>query len=63
MEFVWSHDIAEYGPSHRATIHLIKLARVYALIDSRDYIVLDDETVIAVIVIGQRVFVREEYAT
>ena len=59
--YVRRHEAVEYGPSHRAAIHLMKLARVYALIDGRDYVIPDDVKSVAVNVIGHRVFIREEY--
>lgn len=62
VDFVRRHEAVEYGPSHRAAIHLMKLARVYALIDGRDYVIPDDVKAVAVNVIGHRVFVKEEYA-
>ncbi|MEM4005609.1 MAG: MoxR family ATPase [Desulfurococcaceae archaeon] len=54
-------EVVEYGPSHRATIDLLKLSRVVALMDNRDYVIPDDVKKIAVPVIAHRVKIRAEY--
>jgi len=55
------HPQVLYGPSHRAPIHLVKIARVLAVLDGRDYIIPDDVKKIAVYVIAHRTYVKEEY--
>lgn len=58
---VRSHPAVLYGPSHRATIHLMRVSRVLALMDGRDYVIPDDIKELAVPVIAHRVKLKEEY--
>lgn len=59
--YVRRHEAVQYGPSHRAAIHLMKIARAIALIDGRDYVIPDDVKSLAVNVLAHRVFVKDEF--
>lgn len=58
---VRSHSTVLYGPSHRATIHLMRIGRVLALMDGRDYVIPDDIKELAVPIMVHRVKLKEEY--
>jgi MoxR-like ATPase len=59
--YVRNHETVLYGPSPRASIHLMRMSRVYAIIDNRDYVIPDDVKALAVPTIAHRVKIREEY--
>jgi len=61
VTYLRNHEAVLYGPSHRASIHLATLSRVYALMDGRDYVIPDDVKVLAVPVVAHKLRVREEY--
>lgn len=61
VTYVRQHEAVLYGPSHRATIHLMRISRVLALMDGRDYVIPDDVKEAAVPVIAHRVKIKEEY--
>jgi MoxR-like ATPases len=42
VNYVRYHQTVAYGPSHRATVHLLRVSRVIALMDGRDYVIPDD---------------------
>lgn len=62
IKYVREHESTAYGPSHRAAIHLMKIARVIALMDGRDHVIPDDVKVVAKNVIAHRVHLKEEYS-
>ena len=51
-----------YGPSPRASIWLLKGARVLAYLDRRDYVIPDDVKALARNVLRHRINIRPEYA-
>ncbi|MEM1834300.1 MAG: MoxR family ATPase [Thermosphaera sp.] len=59
--YLRSHEAVAFGPSHRASIHLMRVSRVYALMDNRDYVIPDDVKKLADPVISHRVRIKEEY--
>jgi len=61
VTYLRNHEAVLYGPSHRASIHLAALSRVYALADGRDYVIPDDVKAVAVPVVAHKLRVREEY--
>ncbi len=61
VEYVRRHTSVLYGPSHRASIQLMRISRVLALIDGRDHVIPDDVKSVAVNVIAHRVYLKEEY--
>jgi len=61
VTYLRNHEAVLYGPSHRASIHLAALSRVYALADGRDYVIPDDVKASAVPVVAHKLRVREEY--
>jgi len=61
VNYVRNHKAVLYGPSHRATVHLLGIARVMALIDGRDYILPDDVKKVFPYVVMHRFRLREEY--
>lgn len=61
--YLRSSEMVEYGPSHRASIDLLRLGRVLALMDNRDYVIPDDIKRIAVPVISHRIKIKQEYET
>jgi len=61
VTYLRNHEAVLYGPSHRASIHLATLSRVYALMDGRDYVIPDDVKAVAVPAVAHKLRVREEY--
>ncbi|MEM4749073.1 MAG: MoxR family ATPase [Thermosphaera sp.] len=59
--YLRTHEAVAFGPSHRASIHLMRLCRAYALLDNREYVIPDDVKKLANPVISHRVKIREEY--
>lgn len=61
ISYLRSSEIVEYGPSHRASIDLLRLSRVLALMDNRDYVIPDDVKNIVIPVVSHRIKIRQEY--
>ncbi|MEM4913900.1 MAG: MoxR family ATPase [Desulfurococcaceae archaeon] len=61
VNYVRTHPAVMYGPSHRATIDLMRIARILSILDGRDYVVPDDVKSIFVNVVAHRVKLKEEY--
>lgn len=61
ISYIRSHDAVLYGPSHRASVHLMRISRVIALMDGRDYVIPDDVKRVAVPTIAHRVKLKEVY--
>jgi MoxR-like ATPase len=61
VNYVRYHRAVEYGPSHRATVHMLSISRVLALIDGRDYVIPDDVKKAFVPVVAHRFRLKEEY--
>ncbi|ADV64731.1 AAA family ATPase [Desulfurococcus mucosus] len=61
VNYVRSHPAVAYGPSHRATIHLMRVSRALAVMDGRDYVIPDDVKQLFPHVVAHRVKLREEY--
>ncbi|MEM4654734.1 MAG: MoxR family ATPase [Thermosphaera sp.] len=59
--YLRTHEAVALGPSHRASIHLMRVCRAYALLDNREYVIPDDVKKLANPVISHRVKIREEY--
>ncbi len=49
-----------YGPSHRGGIHLYRIARVYALMNKRDYVIPDDIKRFAVETLAHRLILTHD---
>ncbi|OYT50311.1 MAG: ATPase [Desulfurococcales archaeon ex4484_204] len=47
VNYVRTHKMVAYGPSHRASIHLYRMSRVYAVMRGRDYVTPDDVKALA----------------
>ncbi len=58
--FLRSHSLVEYGPSHRGSVFLYRVARSYALIQGRDYAIPDDVKRFAVSVLAHRIALKPE---
>ena len=61
VNYVRYHRAVAYGPSHRATVHLLGVSRVIALIDGRDYVIPDDIKKIFNSLIAHRFKLKEEF--
>jgi len=61
ISYVRTHPAVAYGPSHRVTIDLMKLTRVLAILEGREYVIPDDVKSIFVNVVAHRVKLKEEY--
>ncbi|MEM2171348.1 MAG: MoxR family ATPase [Desulfurococcaceae archaeon] len=61
VNYVRTHSAVAYGPSHRVTVDLMKLSRVLALLEGREYVIPDDVKSIFVNVVSHRVKLKEEY--
>ncbi|WP_440060232.1 AAA family ATPase [Thermogladius sp. 4427co] len=61
ISYIRRSKAVKYGPSHRASIWLYRLARSLAFIEGRDYVIPDDVKSLAVHVIAHRVRVKEEF--
>jgi MoxR-like ATPase len=61
VNYVRYHRAVAYGPSHRATIHLVGMSRVLALMDGRDYVIPDDVKQVFKPVLVHRVKLKEEF--
>jgi len=60
VNYIRHHDGIVYGPSHRASIDLFRLSRVYATYRKRDYVIPDDIKYLAKYVIPHRVRLAPE---
>uniref|UniRef100_A0A7C5TJB8 MoxR family ATPase n=1 Tax=Ignisphaera aggregans TaxID=334771 RepID=A0A7C5TJB8_9CREN len=61
VNYVRYHQAVAYGPSHRATVHLLGISRVIALMDGRDYVIPDDVKKMFMPVIVHRIKLKEEF--
>lgn len=61
VNYVRYHRAVAYGPSHRATIHLLGISRVTALIDGRDYVIPDDVKQVFKSILVHRFQLKEEF--
>jgi MoxR-like ATPase len=61
INYVRYHRAVAYGPSHRATVHLLGVSRVMALIDGRDYVIPDDVKKIFNSIVIHRFKLKEEF--
>lgn len=61
VNYIRYHRGVAYGPSHRASIHLLGISRVVALIDGRDYVIPDDVKQISKPVLAHRFVLKEEF--
>jgi MoxR-like ATPase len=61
VNYVRYHRAVAYGPSHRATIHLLGISRVMALIDGRDYVIPDDVKQVFKSILVHRFKLKEEF--
>ncbi len=60
VTFMRRHESVSYGPSHRASIDLARLSRVYAAYKGRDYVIPDDVKTLAPYVIAHRIRLTSE---
>ncbi len=61
VNYVRNHRAVLYGPSHRATINLLSVSRVMALMDRRNYVIPDDVKKVFIPVVAHRFKLGEEY--
>lgn len=61
VNYVRNHRAVLYGPSHRATINLLNVSRIVALLDKRNYVIPDDVKKVFIPVVSHRFKLREEY--
>jgi len=61
VNYVRYHQTVAYGPSHRATVHLLGVSRVIALMDGRDYVIPDDVKKVFAPVLVHRFKLKEEF--
>ncbi|RLG85361.1 MAG: magnesium chelatase [Thermoprotei archaeon] len=61
VEETHKHPAIRLGASPRAGIAMYKLARVWALMDGRDYVIPDDVKAVAVPVLIHRILLKPEY--
>lgn len=61
VNYVRYHQTVAYGPSHRATVHLLRVSRVIALMDSRDYVIPDDVKKVLAPVLVHKFKLKEEF--
>lgn len=54
------HSMVSYGPSHRASIHVYRMARAYAALKGRDYVIPDDVKLLFKPVVVHRVWLSPE---
>lgn len=55
------HPAVLFGPSHRAMVHFVRIGRVLALMEGRDYIIPDDIKELAAPILSHRIWLKEEY--
>ncbi|WP_448577601.1 AAA family ATPase [Thermosphaera sp.] len=61
VNYVRNHRAVLYGPSHRATINLLSVGRVMALMDGRNYVIPDDVKKVFIPVVAHRFKLGEEF--
>lgn len=61
VNYLRGHHMVAYGPSHRVAIDLVRLSRVLALLDRRNYVIPDDVKSVFANVVSHRVKLKEEY--
>ena len=61
VNYIRYHQAVAYGPSHRATVHLLGVSRVMALMDGRDYVIPDDVKKVFTPVVAHRFKLKEEF--
>lgn len=61
VNYLRNHEAVEWGPSHRASIAMRKIARVYALLMGRDYVIPDDIKRIAMFTLIHRVRLNPDF--
>jgi len=61
VNYIRYHQAVAYGPSHRATVHLLGVSRVMALMDGRDYVIPDDVKNVFTPVVAHRFKLKEEF--
>jgi MoxR-like ATPase len=61
VNYIRYHQAVAYGPSHRATVHLLGVSRVMALMDGRDYVIPDDVKKVFTSVVAHRFKLKEEF--
>ena len=61
VNYIRRHSAVEYGPSHRAAVDIMRLSRVLAALDNRDYVIPDDVKSIFVQATRHRFKIRDEY--
>ncbi len=60
MQRIRSDDRVLLGPSHRGSIYLYRIAKAYALINKRDYVIPDDIKYLLPYVIAHRIILAKE---
>ncbi len=58
--YIRKNNYVLYGPSHRGGIYLYRIARVYALMNKRDYVIPDDIKRFAVETLAHRLILSHE---
>jgi MoxR-like ATPase len=61
VNYIRYHQAVAYGPSHRATVHLLGVSRVMALMDGRDYVIPDDVKKVFTPIVVHRFKLKEEF--
>ncbi len=61
VNYIRSDERTALGPSHRGSIFLYRVAKSYALINKRDYVVPDDIKHLAKPVLVHRIDIKEQY--
>lgn len=61
INYVRYHTAVAYGPSHRVTVDIIRLGRILALIEGRDYVVPDDIKNVFPYAAAHRFKLKEEF--
>ncbi len=60
IENMRGHEKVSFGPSHRASINLYRIAKAYAVIKNRDYVIPDDVKTLFKHVVSHRVWPTSE---
>ncbi|RLG87774.1 MAG: MoxR family ATPase [Thermoprotei archaeon] len=60
VNYLRNHSLTKMGPSHRGSIFMYRIAKVLALMDSRDYVIPDDVKEICESVLSHRIILVEE---
>lgn len=61
INYVRHHTAVAYGPSHRVTVDVLRLSRVLALMDGRDYVIPDDIKNVFPYAVTHRFRLKEEF--